>query len=79
MAASVNQVCLLAAFKQLVTLPPQRTQENANVAISMLRMVHPLGLRWQYRDVWRTVVDHLDTGAQEFRTTPAADFWPPTP
>jgi len=60
---AVNQLCLVAAFKQLLKLPPQRTHENASLTIAVLRMIKRLGLHTKHTDEMSVMQEHFDSAA----------------
>lgn len=57
---SVSQMNVVALFRQLLKLPPGKSLENANIAVSVLKLCARLGLHQLYPGEWKAVKPHMD-------------------
>lgn len=56
----VNQLCLVAVFRQLLSMPPTKSLEHANIGISVLKLCHRLSLQNKYANEFAVAKHHLD-------------------
>lgn len=59
--SSVNNLCMVAVYRQLVKHPPVRSASNASLGMAAMKLTRRLGLHETYPQLWGLMKGHFDS------------------